>query len=450
MRDEQARLMGYRNFAKVREEELTMTTEKALDFLDSMRGVLTELGQREIQSLKSAKATELGTTSVDNFFLWDRRYYVRKIQEEKFKVNQELLSEYFPFEQCLEKMLLVQGLLFGVEFVRYPTAFPDLIWHPDVKVYAVWDVTSEGKRDFLGYLYFDVFPREFKYGHKGHFTLQPGFTKEDGSRHYPCAVFMGNYSPPSANRPSLLKYAEVVSCFHEIGHSLHNLLSKTKFARFHGTAVPRDFVEVPSIMLEHVFWNKEIIRFISGRYDTDENLPYEMIDQLIAGRFADEGLGSLTNLLLSTYALKIHTQDTHEAVCNLNLALEFNKMRKETCMMSGPEDLGLGFDAVHSFCRYRFPVGYATSYYAYLFADAISYDIFETKFRPLLPSGRPVECIEDIATPELREEFRRYREIVLQPGGSHASCLGALGIFLGREPNAGAWLQALRESISTF
>lgn len=196
--------------------------------------------------------------------------------------------------------------------------------------------------------------------------------KEDGTRHYPCAAVVTNNSPPSESRPSLLRIKEVVSCFHELGHALHNLTSRTKYARFHGTATPRDFVEIPSIMLEHVFWHRDIVRFISGRWDTEEHpdkeekLPYELIDQLIASRFSDTGISNLSTLLLATFDMKVHTPANREAVSSMNLAFEFNKLRKDLCLMSGPEDLGLGLEAAHGYCRYRFPIGYSSVYYTYL------------------------------------------------------------------------------------
>lgn len=125
-------------------------------------------------------------------------------------------------------------------------------------------------------------------------------------------------------------------------------------------------------MLEHVFWNREILRVVSGRYGTseeqggEEKLPDKLIDQLIASRFATIGLSDLSTLLLSYYDLKIHSPTNHDSVCNMNLKLEFNKLRKELCLMSGPEDLGLGLEATHGYSRFRFLTGYDSVYYTYL------------------------------------------------------------------------------------
>ncbi|KND93220.1 Thimet oligopeptidase [Tolypocladium ophioglossoides CBS 100239] len=459
LRDEVARTLGYKHHAELRESERILKTDEALEFLDTIRVVFTELGTQELQSLKALKQKQVQEQgldfepSPDYFFSWDRAFYQRLAKLSTFHFDEDLVAQYFPFERALERMLLLLEALFGVKFAKYPSNSLEIsTWHPDVLTYAVWNDEANGGC-FLGYLYLDVFPRDYKYAHKGHYKLQPRFTREDGSRHYPASAFVANYSPPTAARPSLLKYKEVVSCFHELGHSLHNLTSETRHARFHGPAVPRDFVEIPSVMLEHVFWNREILRVVSGRHDSGEEqggeqkLPDDLIDRLIAGRFANIGLSDLSNLLLSSYDLKIHSPADHDAVCNMNLKLEFNKLRKELCLMSGPEDLGLGLEATHGYSRFRFPTGYDSAYYTYLFrAQAFSYDIFETKFRPHLPSdsAKVAHTIGDIVTSELREEFGRFRQIVLRPGASVTSYLGMLKTFLGRDPIPDAFIQMLR------
>jgi metallopeptidase MepB len=199
--------------------------------------------------------------------------------------------------------------------------------------------------------------------------MSQGFTNEDGSRHYPSAAVVANFTPPGGNRPSLLKSDEVVSLFHEVGHALHNLLSKTQIAGFHGTAVPRDFVEVPSKMLEHVFWSRELVRMVSGHFESpneEQKLPDETLDKLIASRFAYVAQGGLSNMLFSLFDLKIHTPESHEALEKMNLALDFNKLRKEMSLLSGPEDLGFDLDYMQSYCRFRFPIGYSSAYYTYL------------------------------------------------------------------------------------
>lgn len=126
-------------------------------------------------------------------------------------------------------------------------------------------------------------------------------------------------------------------------------------------------------MLEHLFWDPEVVRSISGHYSgmssssgEGAKLPDDLAYGLVASRFANIGLSQLSNLMFSMYDIFIHTPPDHETLCHMNLNLEFNKLRKDVCLISGPEDLGHGLEAVHGFSRYRFPIGYDSVYYSYL------------------------------------------------------------------------------------
>ncbi|KAL5092465.1 hypothetical protein Trisim1_001718 [Trichoderma cf. simile WF8] len=464
LRDEVARALGYKYHAELRESDRILKTDDAVHFLNRIRNVLQELGLRELEELKALKAEKVQQEQSQDaplsgqFFAWDRPFFTRLAEDKSLQVDQNEVAEYFPLGRCVPRMMHILGAIFGVKFIKYPRDAPQITtWYEGVDAYSVWDDTAEGG-DFLGYFYMDVFPRDNKYGHKGMFKMRPGYERQDGSRTYPCSAFMTNYSPPSATRPSLLKINEVVSCFHELGHTIHNLTSKTKYARFHGSSVPRDFVEVPSIMLEYIFWNPHIVRAISGHYLTEEDsenekkLPEDVIERLIADQFAHTGLAQLSTLHFSTFDLLIHTPPDHRTICDMNLAAEFNKLRREICLVSGPEDIGYAADFSHGFCRYRFPIGYNTSYYTYLSSRSLSYDIFKTKFEPLLPFGAlniTKTNVDEIISHELRQEFRRYREIILMPGSNVVSYMDLLKEFLGRDANHEAWIEMLQGQIAS-
>lgn len=125
-------------------------------------------------------------------------------------------------------------------------------------------------------------------------------------------------------------------------------------------------------MLEYIFWHPSVVRMISGHYLTEEDadkekkLPDEVIERLIADQFSFVALRNLYTLHYSTFDLMIHTPSDHEAISKMNLAAEFNKLRKEICLVDTPEDIGYEADEVYSCCRFRFPIGYNTGYYTYL------------------------------------------------------------------------------------
>lgn len=179
LRHDLANLLGYRHHAHLRETDRIMETDQALQFLESLHEPLRHLGRQELECLKAIKTRDLqekgakAEPSTEPFFLWDRSYYNNKAKINAFNIDQQHVSQYFPFERCLSRMLSVLGTLFGVEFIKCTPETTEIpIWHPDVLTYVVWNDESNGG-DFVGYLYLDVFPRENKYGHKGHYGIQP-------------------------------------------------------------------------------------------------------------------------------------------------------------------------------------------------------------------------------------------------------------------------------------
>jgi metallopeptidase MepB len=175
--------------------------------------------------------------------------------ERDFQLDQNRIAEYFPLQSSISGMLNIFEEIFGLHFVKVEGEHRDqisetgkggdIVWHEDVQVFSVWDDESEGG-GFVGYLYLDLHPREGKYGHAANFNIQPGFIKEDGTRRYPATALVCNFSKPTPKKPSLLKHDEVVTLFHELGHGIHDLVSRTIYSRFHGTNTVRDFVEAPS------------------------------------------------------------------------------------------------------------------------------------------------------------------------------------------------------------
>ena len=175
------------------------------------------------------------------------------------------MKEYFPVGVVVKSILEIYQKLLGVEFIKTEGT----TWHEgllfflnrqwliidfgiDVQQFAVWEKNAKSPDDFLGFCYLDLFPRESKYSHAAVWPLLAGYELPGGrKRNYPVAAMVANLAKPTKERPALMRHDDVVTFFHEMGHVFHGLLSRTKFARFHGTSVARDFVEAPSQMLEN-------------------------------------------------------------------------------------------------------------------------------------------------------------------------------------------------------
>lgn len=382
LRDEAARLLGYPNHAAFKIEDKMAKTPKFVDdFLGDLRTRLTPGGDSERKALTALKEQDLKSRSPKqdfdgHYYLWDQRFYDRLMLEKDYALEQEKLAEYFPLQNCIRGMLEIFEHLFGLVFVEViesdratisPSGKPsDITWHPDVQIFSVWDSEEEGSR-FVGYLYLDLHPREGKYGHAANFNIQPGFIREDGSRHYPCTALVCNFSKPTPKKPSLLKHDEVVTLFHELGHGIHDLVSRTTYSRFHGTEVVRDFVEAPSQMLENWCWTPSQLKALSHHYSSlspeyedawraslpsgegestpkpDPQLPDDLIERLIKTKHVNDAMFNLRQLHFGIFDMSVHEPASHKEVEDMKASELYNRLRKEITQLEGPEEFGEGY-----------------------------------------------------------------------------------------------------------
>ncbi|KAH8664486.1 hypothetical protein BX600DRAFT_381364 [Xylariales sp. PMI_506] len=376
LRRETAQLLGYQNFAESKNEDRMMSAKEAADFLTSISGPLCQVGQRHIEKLAQLKEAHLkeqppaalddDSSSTRDIFRWDLQYYTNMKKLKESNIDSEKVAEYYPFQRILPKLFDIFSLLLGIRLIILDPVTEGIeTWHENVMVMSAWEEKQDGEiGEFIGYMYIDPYPREGKYGHVGQYGLQPGFIQEDGSRHYPVSCLMLNYAPPTASRPSLLAFRDVVQMFHEIGHSMHWLACRSQYARFHQNTA-RDFVEVPSKMLEHFFYDRNIIRAVSCHYKTGEQIPESLIDNLISSRYDNAVMGKLSDLAFADFDMAVHTNwEPNEAEPNPSVL--YNKIRREKSLLRGPEDLGLGYGTIKSATRIRFLNGYAASYFSYL------------------------------------------------------------------------------------
>lgn len=401
LRDEAARLLGYENHAQFRiEDKMAKTPKTVNDFLGDLRERLAPGGLKEIEKLKALKKADLTELKqADKFdghyYLWDHRYYDTLMLDKEFSLDQNKIAEYFPLMPTITGMLKIFEEIFGMVFVEITGAErdaisetgkgDDIVWHEDVKLFSVWDDEGEGN-EFVGYLYLDLHPREGKYGHAANFNLQPGFIKADGTRRYPATALVCNFSKPTAKKPSLLKHDEVVTLFHELGHGIHDLVSRTTYSRFHGTNTVRDFVEAPSQMLENWCWTPSQLKSLSKHYsylssdykaafDAEhagaaqpaETIPEELINSIIKTKHVNDALFNLRQLHFGIFDMTVHSPASYEEIEALEISELYNKLRTEISKLDGPETLGEGYGWGHGQATFGHLIGgYDAGYYGYL------------------------------------------------------------------------------------
>jgi metallopeptidase MepB len=461
LRDEAARLLGYPSHAAFKLEDKMVKTPKAVtSFLGDLRSRLTDGGLKEIEVLKNLKKADVesrGESFDDLYFIWDHRFYDRMMLEKQYSLDHQLIAEYFPLQTTIRGMLQIFEELFGLVFIEIVEEQrdkvaesgkgSDIVWHQDVQVFSVWDDEEEGG-GFVGYLYLDLFPREGKYGHAANFNLQPGFIGADGNRRYPATALVCNFSKPTLKKPSLLKHDEVVTLFHELGHGIHDLVSRTTYSRFHGTNTVRDFVEAPSQMLENWCWTPSQLKSLSQHYSTlspeylkaweeqaDENvarptkqIPDELVTNLIRTKHVNGALFNLRQLHFGIFDMTVHEPANHEAIETMAISETYNTLRREISQLEGPEKLGEGNEWGHGEATFGHLMGgYDVGYYGYLSSLVYSTDMFYSVFKVDPMDGR---------------EGRRYRHTVLEKGGSQEE-MKTLIEFLGRPPKTDPFYQEL-------
>ncbi|KAJ2712846.1 metalloendopeptidase, partial [Coemansia spiralis] len=415
LRLEEALLLGYKSHSHyVMETLMAQTPHAAIDMLNNLRGLATELATRELTELEELKAADMHESKARDSRLccWDKAYYARLAKERRHNVQEDEVRQYFPLGRTTHRLLDIYEQMLGLRIVR--VAGPP-VWHPDVAAYEVWEADEVA---FVGHFYLDLHPRANKYCHAAVWPIRPGFERADGSREYPVVALVANFPAPTAAAPALLTHKNVVTLMHELGHVFHGLCARTKWSRFHGMRVERDFVEAPSQMLENWAWDPATLRSISSHYKTGEPIPDDLVARLVAAKNDGAGLATLCQVFYALYDLAIHsTTDT-----DIDVVDAYHRMRSEMILLSDDTDT----------CRVaalrHLAGGYSSRLYGYLWADVFSADMFATRFKK-----------EGVDNPETG---RDYRNTILRPGGSR-NAMESLVRFLGRPPNSKAFLGSL-------
>ena len=407
LRDEQARLLGYPNHADfVTEEQMARSSAVVKSFLASLKEKLLTKRDADYVKMTELKRGETRDPQA-KIQPWDVLYYLNEIKKRDYTLDTEKIREFFPSATVIEGMFQVYEKLLAVDISKVEGA---QAWAPEVTLYEIRDRPSG---EFVGYFYTDLFPRKGKYGHA---AAAPVTIARRVGDHYdaPIAVMLANFNPPSADRPSLLSHDEVKTLFHEFGHIMHQTLTAARYGSQSGTSVARDFVEVPSQMLENWVFEKEVLDLMSGHFqDPSKKLPEETIRKIKEARAFDAGYRYTRQVFLATFDQTLHTSGPQVDVDAIDQQL-FDQI--------------LGMQPVkeaHFAANFGHLMGgYDAGYYGYLWAEVFADDLF-TRFKQ-----------EGVLNSELG---RKYREIILARGREQEPG-ELLREFLGREPNNEAFL----------
>lgn len=360
LREQIAHELGYKSWADYKTEtRMAKTGDNALQFLEKLKEGLQPKYEAELAEFKAIKAATPGSTTPE-VNIWDWRFCAEQLRKQKYHVDSEALRIYFPLDKVLQGMFAVYERIFDIQIreVDPPSKYAD-----DLRLFAVVDKSTQQP---LGLLYMDMFPRSGKFNHFANFSIIDGKLLPTGEYQRPTTSLICNFPPPSKDGPSLMTHDDVTTIFHEFGHAMHAILTQSRFARFAGTNVPRDFVEAPSQMLEYFTWDKRVLDGFAADYrDPSKKIPQEILAQLKQADLATKATEYRRQLSLGILDLTLHSNLTPEQLANLN---DFsNHVLGETFLPPDPSTA-----IIASFGHL---MGYDAGYYGYAWADAIAADM---------------------------------------------------------------------------
>lgn len=361
LRGEIARRLGYASWADYQiETRMAKNGATAVKFEENLVGGLQPKFAQEMETLRTLKAQDTGKADAQ-LESWDISYYTNKLMKERYAVDREALRAFFPYQKTLEGMFAIYQKICGLKFTEVQAPY---VWADGVQLYVVQDSTSG---EVLGAFYLDMFPREGKFNHFACFQQKLGGVLADGRYDLPIEALLCNFPAPSADKPSLLKHDDVVTLFHEFGHVMHGILSRSRFVALTGFAVPQDFVEAPSQMLENWVWDKAVLDTFAADYrDPSKKIPAETIAALEAARQATEGYAMRRQLAFGLIDLNLHARPTAETK-----DVDVVKVGNETLArvtIAPPADTAFVAYFGHL-------AGYDAGYYGYMWAKVLALDM---------------------------------------------------------------------------
>ena len=405
LRQARASLLGYPNYATFAlEERMAETPEKVIAFLNE------QLAKDKPQAIKELE--ELKTFSgLTDFQQWDFAYYAEKLKQEHYQIDDSLLKPYLALDKAVEGMFAVAHKLYGLHFTLTEEVEK---YHPEVQTYKVTDENG----NYLALFYTDFFPRAGKRNGAWMTSYKEQYRDEQGNDSRPHISIVCNFTRPTDTAPSLLTFNELTTLFHEFGHALHGMLSKVTYPSLSGTNVARDFVELPSQLMENWCYEEETLRLFATHYETGAPLPIEWVQKIKEASAFMEGILSVRQLNFGFLDMAWHTYPHLERLESVHL---FEQEATKATQLYPPIDVM----CISPAFSHIFSGGYAAGYYSYKWSEVLDADAFE--------AFKEVGIFNaEVAT--------RFRKEVLEKGSSEKESL-LYKRFRGQDPTPDALIR---------
>ena len=408
IRLEIARLMGYNTYAEYSlKHTMAKNPATVYNLLDQLLAAYKPVAINEYNAVQGfAMGTEKENITV---MPWDWSYYSEKLKDIRFDVNDEMTRPYFELNNVKKGVFGLATQLYGITF-KENKEIP--VYHPEVDAYEVYD--ADGK--FLSILYTDFHPRDGKQSGAWMNSIKEQQHEADGKDSRPQIIIVMNFTRPTETKPSLLTFDEVNTLLHEFGHALHGMFAEGKNASLSGTNVYRDFVELPSQLMENWLTEKEFLDQIAVHYETGEKIPQELVRKLVDASNFNTGYFCCRQLSFGLLDMAWHTQ----TVPFEGDVIAFEKQAWAQTVIV-PEVPGT---LMSSSFGHIFSGGYAAGYYGYKWAEVLDADAFSVFKEAGIFN---------------RETARSFRENILSKGGTEDPAI-LYKRFRGQEPTIDALL----------
>ncbi|WOB06430.1 M3 family metallopeptidase [Piscinibacter gummiphilus] len=414
LRQEEAQLLGYKNFAEVSlVPKMADTPQQVLDFLRDLAKRARPYAERDLTELREFARTELGLADLQS---WDVPYASEKLKEARYAFSDQEVKQYFTEPKVLSGLFRIIETLFEVS-IRPDTAE---VWNPNVRFFRIERDASKvpsGSPQLVGQFYLDPYARTGKRPGAWMDDVRGRWARPEGSTQTPVAHLVCNFTPPADGKPALLTHDEVTTLFHEFGHGLHHMLTQVNDIGVAGiSGVEWDAVELPSQFMENFCWEWEVLKHLTAHVDSGEPLPRALYDKMLAAKNFQSGLQTLRQIEFALFDMRLHGEPGSEN----DIQGLVDEVRREVSVMPPP-----AFNRFQHSFSHIFAGGYSAGYYSYKWAEVLSADAWS--------------AFEETSALD-PETGRRYREAILEAGGSRPA-MESFKAFRGREPRIDALLR---------
>ncbi len=417
LRDEEAKLLDYRNFAEVSlVPKMAQSPEHVIEFLEDLARRARPFAEKDLAELQAFAASELG---IEKLEAWDLAYASEKLREQRYAFSAQEVKEYFPEPKVIDGLFRLVSSLFSVTINNdvAPT------WHQDVRFYSI---KRDGK--LIGQFYLDLYARSGKRGGAWMDDARGRRLTTGGAVQTPVAYLTCNFTKPAiiddVLQPSLFTHDEVTTLFHEFGHGLHHMLTQVDEIGVSGiSGVEWDAVELPSQFMENFCWEWDVLQHMTAHVKTGEPLPRALYDKMLAAKNFQSGMQTLRQVEFSLVDMHLH-YDYDPASAKAVQEL-INEVRQKFSVMMPP-----AFNRFQHSFGHIFAGGYAAGYYSYKWAEVLSADAYAAFEEAVAAGGGKLS--EDTG--------KRFQQEILAVGGSRPA-LESFKAFRGREPSIDALLR---------